>query len=169
MPAVFSSSAIRTITPADLPRILAIQAASYPAHLLEDEATFLSKLQFAGKCSWLIEQNGQVLGYLFTHPWHGDTPPALNRAEQAWPSEADRFYLHDLAIHPDGRGLNLSRLLSEHALNWARQQGYSQAMLVAVGDAQTFWQKMGFSVAAKQDAALQQYGQAVLMLRDLSQ
>lgn len=158
---------IRPILASDLARILQIQAACYPTELLEDIDTFLAKLRFAPACNWLIEIDGITLGYLFCHPWQGDTPPALNRGEQTWPSNADRFYLHDLAIHPDGRGHKLSTALAQHACNWAQKQGFALAMLVAVGGADTFWRKLGFSEHPLQCASLSRYGQAVLMQKPL--
>jgi GNAT superfamily N-acetyltransferase len=158
---------IRPIQSCDLPRILQIQAACYPHELLEDSTTFQAKLHFAPQCNWMIEVDGSILGYLFCHPWQGDTPPALNRAEQPWPSNADRIYLHDLAIHPDGRGQKLSTLMAQHACDWAQQQGFSMAMLVAVGGAEVFWRELGFSDHPQQDASLSQYGQAVLMHKPL--
>lgn len=162
-----SAAVIRPILASDLPRILQIQAACYPPELLEDRTTFQAKLSFAPDCNWLIEIAGIAQGYLFCHPWHGDTPPALNRSEQPWPSSADRFYLHDLAIHPDGRGHKLSTLLAQHACDWAQQQGFTMAMLVAVGGAESFWRKLGFGDHPQQDASLSQYGQAVLMQKPL--
>ncbi len=162
-----SATVIRTILASDLPRILHIQTACHPPELLEDANTFLAKLRFAPQCNWLIEVNGITLGYMFCHPWQGDTPPALNRGEQPWPSSADRFYLHDLAIHPDGRGHKLSTLLAQHACDWAQQQGFSMAMLVAVGGADIFWRKLGFSDHPQQDPSLGQYGRAVLMKKPL--
>ncbi|WP_157669602.1 GNAT family N-acetyltransferase [Chitinibacter sp. GC72] len=162
-----SSPLIRNITPTDLPHILRIQSACYPANLLEDAATFAAKLQFAPHCNWLIALHEQPLGYLFTHPWAGDTPPALNRGDAAWPAQADRFYLHDLAIDPAGRGLQLGLTLAQHALDWAKAAGFPLAMLVAVDQADTFWRKLGFTATAAQDARLAQYGNAVLMQKTL--
>ncbi|WP_410498287.1 GNAT family N-acetyltransferase [Chitinibacter sp. S2-10] len=158
---------LRPILAADLAAILRIQAACYPAELLEDAATFQAKIDYAPDCNWLIEVDGDVQGYLFTHPWRGETPPALNRGDVAWPSDADCFYLHDLAIHPAARGLKLSTMLAGHALRWGEQQGFKLAMLVAVGNAPAFWRKLGFTPCTKQDKSLAQYGNAVLMQKIL--
>ncbi|QLG87519.1 GNAT family N-acetyltransferase [Chitinibacter bivalviorum] len=158
---------IRQIQTKDLPSILDIQAACYPIELHEEYDTFLAKLQASPETNWLIEANGKILGYLFCHPWRGDAAPELNRVITSCPEIPDRFYLHDLAIHPQARGQNLSISLAHQALQWAQQMEYQNAMLVAVEGAEQFWQKLGFEVSQQQSASLSQYGNAKLMLKKL--
>ncbi len=106
------------------------------------------------------------MGYLFCHPWHNDTPPPLGKKLAQIPEAADRFYIHDLAILPAGRGKKLADQLIEHALNWARQSQFSQAMLVAVLGADLFWSKHQFTT--KPSEKLSGYGEnAVCMQRIL--
>ncbi|MBM9888072.1 MULTISPECIES: GNAT family N-acetyltransferase [Deefgea] len=142
------SISIRTQTANDIQAILEIQAACYPADFIESAATLQRKQALAPKCSWLIEIEGQTLGYLFCHPWHGNTPPALGQKLAELPAHADRFYIHDLAILPTARGQQLADRLIQHALEWAKQSQFSQAMLVAVLGADSFWRKHQFTTQA---------------------
>nr|WP_314899820.1 GNAT family N-acetyltransferase [uncultured Deefgea sp.] len=144
------SSTIRHQTPSDIQAILDIQAACYPADFIESAETLLCKQALAPNTSWLIEIQGEVMGYLFCHPWRHDTPPQLGQKLTKLPEQPDRFYIHDLAILPAGRGKQLAKQLIEHALNWAQQAEFDRAMLVAVQGAKSFWQKHHFTVKTPQ-------------------
>lgn len=157
---------IRQQTTADLSAILAVQSLCYPSDFIESAETLQRKQELAPETSWLIEQKGQIMGYLFCHPWHGATPPALKQKLQQIPTLTDRFYIHDLAIIPAGRGKKLAEQLLQHALSWAQQAHFSQAMLVAVLGADAFWKKHQFTALATPLSA--SYGaDAVCMLRKL--
>ncbi|WP_051534485.1 GNAT family N-acetyltransferase [Deefgea rivuli] len=157
---------IRHQTTNDIHAILAVQSLCYPANLIESAATLQRKQQLSPDTSWLIEIEGQVMGYLFCHPWHGETPPALKKELEQIPALTDRFYIHDLAIAPAGRGKKLAEQLLQHALNWARQAHFSQAMLVAVLGADAFWKKHQFTALTTSPSS--SYGEdAVCMLRAL--
>ena len=160
------STTIRTQTAHDIQAILDIQAACYPADFIESAATLQRKQALAPATSWMIEIEGQAVCYLFCHSWHSDTPPALGKKLAQLPANADRFYIHDLAILPAGRGKKLADQLIEHALNWARHLGFRQAMLVAVLGAESFWRKHQFSGTPNRQ--LSGYGEgAVCMQRQL--
>ena len=105
------------------------------------------------------------MGYLFCHPWHSDTPPALGKKLAQLPANADRFYIHDLAILPAGRGKKLADQLIEHALQWAKQSQFNQAMLVAVLGADAFWRKHQFS--SKPSTQLSGYGEGAVCMQRL--
>lgn len=159
------STTVRTQTADDIQAILNIQAACYPADFIESAATLQRKQQLAPNTSWLIEIDGKAMGYLFCHPWHSDTPPALGKKLAEIPTAADRFYIHDLAISPAGRGKQLADQLIEHALQWARQSQFKQAMLVAVLGADAFWRKQQFS--SKPSIQLSGYGKGAVCMQRL--
>ncbi|QZA78961.1 GNAT family N-acetyltransferase [Deefgea tanakiae] len=160
------SSTIRHQTTSDIQAILDIQAACYPADFIESAETLLCKQALAPNTSWLIETQGEVMGYLFCHPWRHDTPPQLGKKLTQLPAQPDRFYIHDLAILPAGRGKQLAEQLIEHAISWAKQAQLDRVMLVAVQGAESFWQKHHF--AAKAFPRVEGYGDdAVCMHRVL--
>lgn len=155
-----NSLTIRLFTPADIPDVMEIQSACYPAGLLEDAVHLLAKQQYSPASCWVACCDGQVSAYLLTHPWAGDTPPALNAPLPAAPSAGQHHYLHDLAVHPRARGLRLAQQLIDTARQWGRQAGYSQLRLVAVAGAKEFWLKQGFNPVSplSPDIKLARYG-----------
>lgn len=147
---------IRLIHADDAASIQFIQSACYPAHLLESTQTLLAKCFLSPQSCWLAESAAGPLGYLFTHPWHDDEPPALNQVLERLPEHADTFFLHDLAIHPDSRKQGVAQALIRQALAWAKMQRLRKAMLVAVQDSQAFWQQQGFCKHRSPSPALQE-------------
>lgn len=158
---------MRNATVADLPHLTRIQAACYPDVFLESAATFARKLALSPDSHWLIERDGEALGYFLTHPWAGNTPPALDHAALALPDNADCHFLHDLALHPAARGQGLAPRLIEAALQWGQARGLKRTMLVAVQGSVPFWQRWGFARVGDaseygDDAALMQRADAVV-------
>jgi predicted N-acetyltransferase YhbS len=62
--------------------------------------------------------------------------------------DADTLYVHDLAVHPRAHGQGLGRRLAQTLFDGARRQGLRHGALVAVLDAGTFWERLGFAGAA---------------------
>lgn len=147
---------IRQLETGDIDAVLAIQTACYPAHLIESAEALLAKSRLSPSSCWLAYENDRPLGYLFSHPWQGKIPPALDFPLACLPDQADCFFLHDLAIHPVARGCGAADKLLRHAMQWARAQRFSWTMLVAVQGSQSFWQRYGFSALAAAAPALQE-------------
>lgn len=156
----------------DLPGVLAVQRQAYGDAFQEECAVFEAKLRLAPDAAWLAEQDGAAVAYLFAHPWSGCLPPALNVPLAMLPGEADCAYLHDLAVAPQARGSGVASKLIESFSRWAGATGFERSMLVAVGDAQEFWARLGFEPLEAGEALrgrLAAYGaRAACMQRDLS-
>ncbi|UXY13787.1 GNAT family N-acetyltransferase [Chitiniphilus purpureus] len=155
---------LRVLTESDLDAVLAIQRECYPAAWQESRATFARKLALSPQSNWLAHEGDVALGYLFTHPWHDRTPPALDTGLPALPQGADRHFLHDLAIHPQARGRGIAARLVEHALAWGAAQGLREARLVAVLGAERFWQGLGFAPLRTIGAQPAAYGKAARIM-----
>lgn len=155
---------VRPVVPADLPAIDRIQRLCYQPHFHEPLATFAARLALSPESSWLAESGGKVLGYFFTHPWRGDSPPPLGQSLHQLPPRPDTHFLHDLAVDPQARGRGIAPLLIQAALTWGRQRGFKQTRLVAVAGAAPFWRKWGFRAVS----AAPQYGEdaALMALAD---
>ncbi|MCO4203907.1 GNAT family N-acetyltransferase [Aeromonas taiwanensis] len=154
---------IRTIRAPDWPAIMAIQRECY--HLLEPEPleVMQNKSELAPASCWVAERRGRVLGYLLCHPWRAHQPPPLSVPMEALAGR-DEFYLHDLAVSGEARGLGLGRRLLAKALDFASREGYRHAGLVAVQDAPAFWRKQGFLVAETRKS-LAEYGDGAVYMR----
>ncbi|WP_432720298.1 GNAT family N-acetyltransferase [Jeongeupia wiesaeckerbachi] len=135
---------LQPVTTDTLDHVLDVQAACYPASYHEPRAVFARKLALSPDSHWLAWQGGEALGYFFTHPWRGLTPPPLATELAALPSPADCHFLHDLAIHPGARGIGIAQALVEHAFAWGQRQQLKGALLVAVQGSLPFWSRHGF-------------------------
>lgn len=132
----------RAMRPADLPAVLAVQAACYPPAFIEPPATLCARLAAAPDTAWVAERNGAPCAYLVAYrsrigrvtPLGGDFAPD---------PRADALYLHDLAVAPEAAGAGCGSRLVDRALRTARREGL-QLALVAVGDALAFWLRQGF-------------------------
>ncbi|KPC50501.1 GNAT family N-acetyltransferase [Amantichitinum ursilacus] len=152
---------IRLVTLADLPAIDAIQQACYPAGFHEPIAAFASKLQTSPHSSWLAEHAGRIVGYFFTHPWSGAQPPKLGQPLPTPAAAADTHFWHDLAVLPQSRGNGVAPALVQHALAWGRAHGFRHTRLVAVLQAEGFWQRWGFEA----ERNIEGYGDAAVLMR----
>lgn len=153
---------------ADLAGVLRVQAASYPAHLHESMEVLRLKLVLFPQSCWVVARDGDVLAYLFAHQWVGDLPPAFD-APLAIREGCPYFYLHDMAVHPDGRGQGLSLALWLCAKRTASALACAEIRLVAVEGAQRFWQGLGFAEFGNElpglAEKLQEYGGRAQLMR----
>ncbi|WP_230461476.1 GNAT family N-acetyltransferase [Sphingobium sp. CAP-1] len=148
--------------PADLPAVKAISDAVHGAYT-EAEAVYAERLALYPDGCRIFDQDGAVLGYLIAHPWRSDAPPALDTLLGAIPATADIHYLHDLALLPAARGSGAGASGSAAAIAQAQAAGYKRVMLMAVGGADSFWERQGFARVPGQIAS---YGtEACLMER----
>ena len=168
---------LRRMLPADLPAVMAIQAACYPASFHETPHTMALRVRAYPVGQWVAEaapdgappspDGNRVVAYAQSHPWTvAGPPPCLDDAGLAAriaASEArhvDAYYhLHDVACALPGRGVG--RELLATAVQHAVDAGYARAGLVAVLGMHTLWAKSGF-VARREltDAAYDCYAYA---------
>ncbi|MEW7865308.1 GNAT family N-acetyltransferase [Aeromonas diversa] len=148
---------IRTIRYGDWSAIMHIQAQCYhelvpePLHILQQ------KVGLSPQTCWVAERGGQVLGYLLCHPWHYGPPPSLS-CPIGEMTRDEIFYLHDLAIADEARGLGVGQRLVDTALDHAKEDGYDEVALIAVQDAPAYWRRHGF-VATPTSKSLAEYGE----------
>lgn len=162
------SATIRRLTAADLDAVMRVQAACYPPALNEERALFARRLAAAPETAWLAESAGTACAYLFCYPSRpgGITPLGGDFSPSR---SATALYLHDLAVAPAVAGQGLGGRLVATAVSTAQRLGLVQASLVAVRDAEKFWQAQGFQRAgeltAEQQALLAGYGPAAVYMQ----
>ena len=160
---------LRPMQPDDLPAVLAIQRTCYAPTMNEDASTLRGRLAAVPNFSWVGQLAGKVCAYLVTYPSTFGKITALG-GDFLLPTKPDCLYFHDLAVRPEMAGSGFGVTLVTHALLAGREYGLTQAALVCVQDAFTFWQSQGFTEqkAANQaaQAALASYpGKARYMAR----
>ncbi|WP_295546216.1 GNAT family N-acetyltransferase [uncultured Pseudacidovorax sp.] len=128
----------------DLPTVLHIAAVVHP-HYPEHEDVFAERLAlYPGGCLCLALHDDRVAGYVLSHPWHADAPPALDALLQRLPVPAPAFYLHDMALLPEARGVGAAGRAMPLLATQAVAAGCRELALVAVNDSAGFWARQGF-------------------------
>lgn len=137
----------------------------------EDLAIFADRLAVFAPGAWVLQGEGQLLGYSFSHPWSRFSVPALNSVLQQLPVAADTYYLHDIALLPQARALGAARKLVELLVETAQAHGFDSLSLVAVNGSQPYWQRQGFivqHVPELQEKLLSYSQDACFMMRNLA-
>ncbi|MFJ1299632.1 GNAT family N-acetyltransferase [Pseudomonadota bacterium AL_CKDN230030165-1A_HGKHYDSX7] len=168
---MFAPYRIRAMLAGDIHAVLEIQAAVYPADLLEEAAFFANRLALAPQTCRVAERDGALVGYLIAYPWDTGLPATLNQTLAALPSPATTWFVHDCAVAPQAQGLGVAAALLEDSATGAREAGLRRAALVSLAPAVTYWQRRGYRPEAESGALrakLAQYGDgAVYMSRAL--
>lgn len=138
----------RLLTTSDLPAVLAIQAQAYLPALHESADTFAAKLSLFPQGVFGCFDGGELVGYVFSHPWTHATPAPLDAGAMVLPASPDCLYIHDLAILPGHHGKGIARKLVTAVFTLATSLGFARLSLVSVQDSQAFWSRYGFIPAA---------------------
>lgn len=110
----------------------------------EDLAIFAERQSLYPVGAFVLEREGDVRGYLLSHPWHCGKPPALNSLLGGIPADADRYYLHDLALLPSEWGSGMAGEIIARIIAHASTEGFPAISLIAVNGSIPFWQRFGF-------------------------
>lgn len=161
----------RAMTAEDLPQVKVL-ADTIHVDYPEEMEVFADRLRLYPQGCHVLCEDGRPIGYALTHPWTYREPPPLNTPLRELPRAASTYYIHDMALLPEGRGKGYAgqgiRLLADHA----QAAGFGNMSLVAVNRSQPFWEKWGFRGETLPDlqAKLRSYGpDAVLMVRKLGE
>ncbi|HZH53242.1 MAG TPA: GNAT family N-acetyltransferase [Microvirga sp.] len=160
----------RPMTAPDIDRVQELADRIHVDHP-EDREVFAERLALYPQGCHVLVEDGGIVGYAITHPWRFGEPPPLNSRLREIPREADTYYLHDVALLPEGRGRGFAAQGAELIAGRARVAGFTNMSLVAVNNSQTFWRRLGFRAEAVPGLGtkLLSYGSdAVLMKRDLT-
>lgn len=108
---------------------------------------------FPAGCLALVESKSdggedyKLCGYMISHPIRRDHPPALDSLIGVIVSDADQYYIHDVAILPEYRGRGLAQEGIAKLLEVAKQ--FPTTGLVSVYGTADFWGRFGFVGKAK--------------------
>ena len=142
-------AAVRQLTARDFDTVDRIQRSAYSPDFLEDLAVFADKFARYPDGCWVAEVDGQVVGYLFSHPGHFSAPPGLNKLLEDQAGPPDCYFIHDVAVHPAQRGIGVAQLLVAAAFAHAAARGFPGIALVAVQNSRGFWERRGFRLVSE--------------------
>ena len=154
---------IRRTRECDIEELLAVQKSCYPPDLQENAHSFAAKI--AQNFSFAAEKENKIVAYFLAFPVDLSHFPAWNSVDVN-AINPNAFYLHDLAVHPAMRGTGLAQKLLHHVLAHRPQQ-LDDVFLIAVQNAQNFWEKQGFIAADIPflRRQVQSYGDDALLMR----
>ncbi len=147
----------RAMRPEDLSAVAAISDAVH-GHFTETRETYAERLELYPTGCFVLEEGGQLIGFLVTHPWYRDSPPALDARLTVLPNPADIYYLHDVALLPEARGTGAGKTALALTIDAARRAGLAEIHLMAVNGADSFWRANGFMDLALSVEKLAAYG-----------
>ncbi|MDI1492620.1 MAG: hypothetical protein OHK93_004402 [Ramalina farinacea] len=135
--------------------------------LPERDEVFAERIQlFPEGCLGLSESTSNDLcGYVISHPIRRLQPPALNSLLGEIASDANQYYIHDLAILPKVRGHGSARECMDKLSAIARR--YPTTCLISVYGTEQFWSRFGFSPVQINDVLekkLREYGDDAICL-----
>ena len=112
--------------------------------LPESDEVFAERVKlFPEGCLGLVEGKGNELcGYVISHPIRRLQPPALNSLLWKIASDANQYYIHDLAILPKLRGRGLAQECITKLFAIAKR--YPTTCLISVYGTEQFWSHFGF-------------------------
>ncbi|CAI3950887.1 Ribosomal protein S18 acetylase RimI and related acetyltransferases (RimI) (PDB:1GHE) [Commensalibacter communis] len=135
-------------TDRELDNILEIQDLCY--HEIEPESpeVIASKIYTSPDTCFIAKDNQSIRGYLLSLPSSLGNPPQLHSNTQTTEPNPNCLYLHDLAIHPNARGMGVGKLLIQHFAKIALQKQFEHASLISIQNSVPFWEKYGFKVVS---------------------
>lgn len=155
----------RHMTAADLPAVSAISDRVHGRYSEAIEVYGERLALYPPGCFVLDAADDAIAGYLITHPWLRNAPPKLGAMLHALRSDADTYYLHDIALLPETRGTGAGRSAVELAVETACTSGFGEITLMAVGGADSFWSAQGFAVVDAAPEVLASYGPEARLMR----
>jgi GNAT superfamily N-acetyltransferase len=135
----------RTMTAFDLTAVDAIANQVHPDFFEASDVLAERQALYPNGC-YLLEIGERPAGYVLSHPWRQGSLPALNTLLGALPTDADTYYLHDLALLPVTRRIGAASFIVEALIKHAAAQGFASMHLVAVNGSRGFWERHGFVV-----------------------
>jgi ribosomal protein S18 acetylase RimI-like enzyme len=140
----------RPMTANDIQAVLRVADKVHP-DLPENDTVFAERARLFPEGSLVLVKDGEVCGYVTSHPIQKRQPPALNSLLGEIASTSDQYYIHDLAILPKMRSKGHAITCMDKVLAVAKR--YPTTCLISVYGTAPFWEKFGF-VAVQADVAL---------------
>ncbi|KAL4875785.1 acyl-CoA N-acyltransferase [Aspergillus karnatakaensis] len=158
----------RPLTPADVSSLMQIADTIHPG-LPESAQVFTERINLypEGCLALKLNDTDQLVGYAISHPIRHSQPPALDTLLGEIPSDADWYYIHDVAVLPELRGRGVAGECVRRLLGVATGTGLARTCLISVYDTEGFWGRFGFAREVVEEgmmAKLNGYGDGAVYL-----
>ena len=157
----------RAMTADDIPQLVPVADQIHP-DLPEGDFVFSERVRLFPEGCLILAQGSRVLGYAVSHPIRHAQPPALDSLLGEIPTDADQYYIHDVAVLPELRGQGHAGEGIRRLLDVGNR--FASTCVVSVYGTGSFWRRFGFrdeEVGDELRAKLRNYGDdAVFMTRE---
>jgi Acetyltransferase (GNAT) family len=154
----------RRMSVSDIKGVLTVADEIHP-DLPESDRVFAERTKIFPKGCLVLVEGGEVCGYVISHPIRQGQPPALDTLLGELATDADQYYIHDLAILSRLRGRGLTAVCIEQLFVVAGR--YPTTCLVSVYGTAPFWARYGFEAVLVDEALsrkLRDYGADAIFL-----
>lgn len=156
----------RRLEPKDIEALVSIADIIHPG-LPERTEVFAERAAlFPVGCLALVDhEDDNLYGYAISHPIRYRQLPVLDTLWGQLPTDADQYYIHDVAILPEYQGKGYARTCIEKLLQVANS--FATTGLISVYGTTPFWQKYGFQhVESNKElfTKLEDYGENAVFL-----
>ncbi|WP_232061031.1 GNAT family N-acetyltransferase [Vibrio taketomensis] len=159
---------VRAVVESDWDSIIKIQAEAYHDGVVESIDVLKSKSLVSPKTCFVCEsKDGEIAGYLLSHPWDSPTPPKLFQPLTKVSGQHQHF-IHDMAVSSKAQGQGVGRLLTNKVFEFTQRQGVKRINLVAVQGSSSYWSSLGFAPLDSNDVSSTYGDDAALMEMQLS-
>jgi GNAT superfamily N-acetyltransferase len=136
----------------------------YPQEFWESNESFRRRVeQFPDGCKACVNDQDEIIGYMFCHPWVKDDVVPLDCRDFKLPDRPDCFYIHDIAVLPQHRRKGIARAFLDMAILLAKRHGFDSIHGVAVLGSETYWAKHGFTVIKEIGYGKGQNGKVIVL------
>ena len=132
-----------TIGAKEIAGVLKVQERAYESFYQESVESFLSKIEFSPKTCYGVLDGDRLIGYGISFPLQS-TGVQLNSLLKPVDEKSKVFYIHDIAVDPDYRGLGIAKDLLGLMVVDATSLGLNSVALVAVAGSNVYWAGHGF-------------------------
>ncbi|WP_044562231.1 GNAT family N-acetyltransferase [Azospirillum sp. B4] len=158
----------RPMAAADMPPVFTLACAIH-VDFFEALEVMADKLAtYPAGCLVLERADGTIGGYAVSHPYVKGRVPKLNHVLRGLPTEADVYYIHDIAIDPAARGQGHAEAAVLLLARQAREAGFTEMRLLSVNNSEGFWTRRGFAPVGNETVDVSSYGDgAIYMFQSL--
>ncbi|KAK0744893.1 acyl-CoA N-acyltransferase [Apiosordaria backusii] len=147
----------RRMTVDDVPKLLRVADEVHPDLPESDrEYVFTERVQLFPEGCLMLANEDKVYGYAISHPIRYAQPPPLDSLLKEIPSDADQYYIHDVAILPElhrqGHATKGIHILLEVA------RRFTTTCLVSVYNTGPFWRRFGFEAETVDEVLREKLG-----------
>jgi hypothetical protein len=135
---------ITKIEEKDLKTVIGIQKELFSADLVEDISILRRKCELFPEGCWIIKKDGNIIGYLLSHPWILYSPPANGIHIESLPQSPNCIHFHDIGILTRIVGKGIGRKIVMKFIQFAMEKGYKTISAVSVMGTLNYWKKYGF-------------------------